>query len=130
MKSWWETRVDVGAQSSAQLELEAHSDTSKGIGRVRQGLEFPGGLEACKGSLISPADPSSLSLQMLTIKGGERGYIGSFGSHSSQNHQGGFPGPKAVWQVPLVELDTTAVQRKANNPRSPGVPLPQPDLVP
>lgn len=61
--------------------------------------------------------------------GGERGYSGSLGSDSGQNHQDGFPGLKAVWQGPLVGLDTTAVQHKTT-PGSPGVPQPQPDLVP
>lgn len=55
MKSWQEMRVDEGvipAQASAQL------GTSKRVEKVGRVREFPGGLEACKESLISPAEPS------------------------------------------------------------------------
>lgn len=50
----------------------------------------------------------------------------SLGSHSSQNHQGEFLGLKAVWQGPLVGLNTTAVQCKATT-ESPGVRPPRPN---
>lgn len=49
----------------------------------------------------------------------------SLGSHSSQNHQGEFLGLKAVWQGPLVGLNTTAVPCKATT-ESPGVRPPAP----
>lgn len=68
--------------------------------------EFSGGLEASEESASSPLTSPPISPD--TDNQRERGWGRSLGSHSGQNHQGGFPGLKAAWQGPLVGLDTTA----------------------
>lgn len=100
-------------QAGAQLEPEeAASDTSERAGRKGLGgrsRRVPKGLEAC----MEPCSLSPAQLSFDLSRPDNQGERGSLGSHSSRNHQGGFPGLRAAWQGHLVGLDTTAVPHKA-----------------
>lgn len=101
---------------------------TKRTGKVSRVGEFPGELEACKeSSILSLPSPPFISRHGQSR--GER-VSGSLGSHSSQVHQGEFLGLKAVWQGPLVGLNTTAAQCKTPPRAQVSIPAPQPDLVP
>lgn len=115
-KSWQETQVNGGVGL-----------TPRGLEKLA-GWEFPGELEACKeSSILSLPSPPFISRHGQSR--GER-VSGSLGSHSSQVHQGEFLGLKAVWQGPLVGLNTTAAQCRTPPRAQVSIPAPQPDLVP
>lgn len=89
------------ARAAAQLQLVAAPDTRRRAGRVPGGLRDTGRLTSSLPSLpcISPDSDNQR----------ERGCISPVSAGIAQ----WLPGLRAVWQGPLLGLDTTAVQCKA-----------------